>query len=306
MRRIPGRLMEFGAAARVASDEAIIVHLGVPRTGSTSFQASLARGTVEGVLLPSTGVNSMGAAHSVVEWLRDDSASGESCLDEMRQELECLSGRVILSSEAMISLGEEEVSRFIQYLPQAKQLELIVAVRDSFPLVLSTYSQWVGDGLALSFPEARPHLWAHARSVLISGLERWARVSMASSLTILRYHEGVNADDWVETLSIAAGGHHNAVPKVFGSSASAERVTLWLEMNRLILDFLPKMNRPAVPHSICHVLRAKLDPLLEEVHSRPISTLAEDEDRLAGQVLDLEVLELVQSLEREPHVSVVW
>lgn len=142
------------------------LHIGTPRTGTTSFQESLSKLAPDsGIYIPRTGVdlNSFGLSHhGLVEV--DEAARGKGAgefrlnmdaLNDLKNELMRSSQfeHVILSSENFSSLRVEDIYKFRDYIGDI-DLRIIVSFRDAVSLFKSLWNVRVQNGWAVDLCDA--------------------------------------------------------------------------------------------------------------------------------------------------------
>lgn len=151
----------------------VFLHVGPPKTGSTTIQSMLDRSWEEflreGILYPVKGRPPEGdwywvrrpqgrvhyrgpmLAHHFLAWTlmnEVEEVSAEVCWGELREELEATeAASIVISSEAFARLTPEQIRRARSYL-SACEVYVVLYLRDPFSRILSDYTQNVKKGRA--------------------------------------------------------------------------------------------------------------------------------------------------------------
>lgn len=185
-------------------DDAVLVHIGPHKTGTTALQSMLARGREEmlahGVLYP----GSKGAHHEEARalrglaagWAHDDEgvpdpAIWQRLVDEVRE----APGRVVISSEFFAQCNDEQRARLVREIGP-ERIHLLVAARNPAAIAVSTWQQilrqghnqtldqWLGGQFRRTDHTGEPStFWFWADAALLA--QRWSREVPADRMTVL-------------------------------------------------------------------------------------------------------------------------
>jgi hypothetical protein len=129
-----------------------ILHIGMPKTGTTTIQALLASMDeallTAGVLYPKAGRPEAEPGHHVLSWAftKRHGPADESCWRDMLEEVRSTDpGVVVLSSEDLSFCSTEQVRAIREYLG-GSSVEVVIYLRNPLSFLVSAYKQNVKGG----------------------------------------------------------------------------------------------------------------------------------------------------------------
>lgn len=147
-------------AADPVPDGALLLHIGVPKTGTTGLQDSLAasrdRLDTAGVCYPGHLTEHSRAALSVLGliWGWRDHGGGtvqDRWWPELLDQVRSAPGRVLVSSEFFCEANEEQAATIADALGRSR-LHVVVTLRPLGRLLPSSWQQYLKTGVARSYP----------------------------------------------------------------------------------------------------------------------------------------------------------
>ena len=149
------------AALSLLPRDAILVHIGVHKTGTTALQADLKRSRSSlgqhGLALPNSTITPLRAGRALVggEVAWDSTASRQERLamwTTFASDVAAEPGRLILSSETLCHAGDRQAKRLIDDLGPSR-VHLLVAFRPLAALLPSTWQQYLKSGKHSTYDE---------------------------------------------------------------------------------------------------------------------------------------------------------
>ena len=135
-----------------SNNHSLILHAGPHKTGSTALQAFLFRNRLRlkdnGLLYPESGLRQFGH-HDLIKFLLG--RPNDFSLPSFEQDLE-FAGQIVLSSEDIMHLGPQELSR-LKSLLRSREAKIVYYLRRLCDLWPSHWKEMIKHGESLSFPE---------------------------------------------------------------------------------------------------------------------------------------------------------
>jgi hypothetical protein len=189
------------AAAALAPGE-VLVHVGLPKSGTTALQSALARGRSDladlGVVYPGRTPHHNVAARSAAPWARSgDGPPPREWARLVRQVQAASESRVVVSSELLVGFGVESAQRVIASLGGSR-VRIAVMVRPLEFVLPSDWQQTVKNGSTVPYDEwlrdvcrgpghtLGPAGWFWLRQDASAVVERWVQATGdASRVTVV-------------------------------------------------------------------------------------------------------------------------
>ena len=210
----PGATLKDAAAAAdltLLPDDAILVHIGVHKTGTTALQSDLKRSrstlAQHGLALPRSKVTPLHAGRCLVggELTWDTKSTRQERMakwNTFASDVSAERGRVIVSSEFLCQANDKQAKRLVDDLGPSR-VYLLVAFRPLETLLPSswqqhlksgkhrTYDEWLTDVLADQPPTMRPKTFWKRNDVAVQ-LGRWSTLLGAERVTAVVIEGGAD------------------------------------------------------------------------------------------------------------------
>ena len=184
-------------------DDAVILHVGVHKTGTTALQAALADARpalrAAGVLYPGTAaaqhreaMSSLGYAWGWVG--RDSTTASPKAFTDLASQVRDWPGRVVLSSEFWCEANAEQASSVVEALGR-QRVQVVITVRNLGEVLPSSWQQYLKYGMTTSYdewltdvlaPDSRrltPSFWARQDHPAV--LQRWVAAVGTDRVTVV-------------------------------------------------------------------------------------------------------------------------
>ena len=252
----------------------LIIHVGTPKTGTTSLQIYLNKKQrklrKKGILYPNRSHNSDAPKH---QWLEKNLARthSQNLLDNFKEILSDVDGEtqtILLSSEGIYNLWWDfpaESKALLVEISKLFDLKLWVWFREPIAFAESFYKQCMRNpvvqqipcyGKDLSFAEILENPWFSQRLDYIGFVNECEELLGANSIDVFEYQH-----DTVKTVSQLLGlatPHDNPTPRK-NTSMNGITTELYRVVNRLQLS--AKEKEKLVPH--LHDINAAINPYVD-------------------------------------------
>jgi len=235
--------------------DAVLVHIGPHKTGTTALQATLAASRE---LLRGHGVDYPGtrqAHHQEAKSLRQirtgwrhDSAPAPDphTWSDLVRHVQSSPGRVVISSEFFAKADDAARSWLVQDLG-AERVHILAAARNVGALALSTWQQQLKEGYPLSLddwlrrdfvrhPGAQPNgFWSYADPAILT--QRWAEVAGSDRVTVIVLDEADRTQlpsAFERMLGLPAGLLADRVPRNANRGLTAAEASLLRELDAAV------------------------------------------------------------------------
>ena len=206
-------------------DGAVLLHIGIPKTGTTALQrAAAARRRellAEGLLYPGRGVNHREAVCALmgrtVGW-RDAGGAvpGAGHWRRLRRQVRSHRGRVLISHEFAAESDHDQAARFADQL--GERMYVAITLRGFAHLLGSSWQQYVKTGRRKSFPKWLRQVLADQPPRAVAGfyrrndqaaiVRRWADVVGADRVVVVvadKTQPGLLTDGFEDLLGLSRG-----------------------------------------------------------------------------------------------------
>lgn len=178
---------------RTIADDGLLLHIGAPKTATTSVQSAFARARpaldAAGILYPGRGLNHVRALRAAIGW---PSSPQRREIDvarwqELREQVRSHRGRVVVTAETLVALESARASTVVDDLghPNVDVVLTVRALAERLPSAWQedvkagsavTYETWLREqcrGPSASRPVPSPFWIAHDD---VATIERWSAV----------------------------------------------------------------------------------------------------------------------------------
>ena len=186
----------------------LILHIGAPRTGTTSFQLAIASDAhrLTSVHICKFCLGRPEANHNSLAPLLNSIDTRQEAISRLTDELHKTNSDVLITAEGLVSLEPAAIEALLTSIPPEWRIRIVWTSRNAVALAYSTYAHWVRVGCALSPQEAQPDIESHLRRVLLVGPEQWVGLSLKRKNTervLFEYPEEEKDSQWMLGLAAA-------------------------------------------------------------------------------------------------------
>ena len=220
----------------------LILHIGAPRTGTTSFQLAIATDAhrLTSVHLCKFCLGRPEASHNSLAPLLNSIDTRPKAISRLIGELSETNSDVLITAEGLMSLELEAIEALLTAIPPEWRVRIVWTSRNAVKLAYSTYAHWVRVGCALSPQEAQPDIESHLRRVLLVGPEQWVGISLKRKDTervLLEYPDKEKDSQWMLELAVACNLNGLRLPDLETNRSPSWRLTqLQRRVNSLLAE----------------------------------------------------------------------